>query len=67
MRAVNTANVSYSSACGNGGYAVLFASLARPRPLAARLSSRRTSDGGVLAAKSGFDYTLVLAWGESRP
>ena len=27
MRAVNTAKVSYSSACGNGGYAVLFATL----------------------------------------
>ncbi len=32
MRAVNTSEVSYSAACGNGSYAVSFATLGTPPP-----------------------------------
>ena len=43
LRAVNTAEVSYSSACGNGAYAVLYPTARRLRlPEATRRSCRKT-------------------------
>ena len=32
IRAVNTAEISYSASCGQGGHAVLFATLGTPPP-----------------------------------
>jgi len=62
MRAVNTAEVSYSSACGNGAYAVLFLTLGTP-PMGgtqAFLSEDLASmAAGVTPQKSGFTYTLA--------
>ena len=56
MRAVNTANVSYSSACGNGGYAVLFATLGTPPTVGGQaFISEDIGQGGATPRKSGFD------------
>jgi prepilin-type N-terminal cleavage/methylation domain-containing protein len=61
MRAVNTAEVSYSSACGNGAYAVLYDTLGNPPPggnqafLSEDLSK---SSFGAVPQKSGYTYTL---------
>ena len=65
MRAVNTAEVSYSSACGNGAYAVLFTTLGVPPPggnqafLSEDLSKRRCGR----PQKSGYTYTLAQGMG----
>jgi len=62
MRAVNTSEVSYSAACGNGSYAVLFATLGAPPPggTQAFLSEDLASmAAGVTPQKSGYTYTLA--------
>jgi len=62
MRAVNTAEVSYSSACGNGAYAILYATLGVPPPggnqafLSEDLSKNAVNP--VTPQKSGYTYTL---------
>jgi prepilin-type N-terminal cleavage/methylation domain-containing protein len=64
MRAVNTAEVSYSSACGNGGYADLFLTLGTPPPggTQAFLSEDLASAAaGATPLKSGYTYTLANA------
>ena len=62
MRAVNTAEVSYSSACGNGAYATAFLTLGTP-PMGgtqAFLSEDLASmAAGVTPQKSGYTYTLA--------
>jgi prepilin-type N-terminal cleavage/methylation domain-containing protein len=66
MRAVNTAEVSYSSACGNGAYAVLYDTLGNPPPggnqafLSEDLSK---SPLGAIPQKSGYTYTLAAGAG----
>jgi type IV pilus assembly protein PilA len=63
MRAVNTAEVSYSSACGNGAYATVYATLGVPPPggnqafLSEDLSKNVTNP--VAPQKSGYTYTLA--------
>jgi type IV pilus assembly protein PilA len=64
LRATNTAEVSYSSACGNGAYAVLFATLGVPPPGGNQaFLSEDLSNGGVSPAKSGYTYTLAAGMG----
>jgi prepilin-type N-terminal cleavage/methylation domain-containing protein len=60
MRAVNTAEVSYSAACGQGSYAVAYATLGVPPPGGTQgfLSPDLTA-GGVTPLKSGFTYSLA--------
>jgi prepilin-type N-terminal cleavage/methylation domain-containing protein len=66
MRAVNTAEVSYSSACGNGAYSVTFDVLGNPPPggnqafLSEDLSK---SSFGEMPQKSGYTYTLGAGMG----
>jgi type IV pilus assembly protein PilA len=63
MRAINTAEVSYSAACGQGGYAVALPTLGTPPPGGnqAFLSNDLTGVAPVL--KSGFTYTLAAGLG----
>jgi prepilin-type N-terminal cleavage/methylation domain-containing protein len=67
MRAVNTAEVSYSSACGNGAYAVLYATLGAPPPggnqafLSEDLSKNAVNP--VTPQKSGYTYSLAAGMG----
>ena len=64
MRAINTAQVSYSAACGNGSYTILFDQLGDPPPggnqgfLSEDLSR---AAGGEAPQKSGFNYALADA------
>jgi type IV pilus assembly protein PilA len=59
MRAVNTSEVSYSAACGNGSYAVLYATLGVPPPGGTQgFLSPDLTGGGAIPLKSGFNYTL---------
>src|SRR5678815_723212 len=70
MRAVNTAEVSYSSACGNGGYADLFLTLGTPPPggTQAFLSEDLASAAaGATPLKSGYTYTLGNAASMAGP
>jgi prepilin-type N-terminal cleavage/methylation domain-containing protein len=54
LRATNTAEVSYSSACGNGAYAVLFTTLGVPPPGGNQaFLSEDLSNQGVSPQKSG--------------
>ena len=64
MRAVNTSEVSYSAACGQGSYAVLYATLgvAPPGGTQGFLSPDLTG-GGVVPLKSGFRYSLAAGAG----
>jgi len=66
MRAINTSEVSYSSACGNGAYAVLFATLGTP-PMGGTqgfLSEDLSrAAGGESPQKSGFTYSLAAGAG----
>ena len=60
LRAVNTAEVSYSSACGNGAYAILFDTLGNPPPGGTQaFLSEDLSKNGVSPQKSGYTYTLT--------
>ena len=67
MRAVNTAEVSYSSACGNGSYAVLYTTLGVPPPMGTQaFLSEDLSNNPVSAVnpqKSGFTYSMAAGMG----
>ena len=63
MRAVNTSEVSYSAACGQGAYAVLFATLGTPPPGGNQPFLSTDLTGAVTPAKSGFPYTLAAGAG----
>ena len=64
LRATNTAEVSYSSACGNGAYAVLFTTLGVPPPGGNQaFLSEDLSNQGVSPQKSGYTYTLAQGMG----
>jgi type IV pilus assembly protein PilA len=59
MRATNTAEVSYSSACGSGGYAVTYLVLGTPPNVGGQaFISEDLGLGGAMPLKSGFTYTL---------
>ena len=55
LRAVSQAEVSYSASCGQGSYAVLFATLG--------VLSPDLTGGGLTPFKSGFTYTLAAGAG----
>jgi type IV pilus assembly protein PilA len=64
MRAVNTAEISYSAACGNGSYATAFLTLGTPPPMGTQafLSEDLASmAAGVMPQKSGYIYSLASA------
>jgi prepilin-type N-terminal cleavage/methylation domain-containing protein len=63
MRAVNTSEVSYSAACGQGAYAVLFATLGTPPPGGNQPFLSTDLTGAVTPQKSGFTYTLAAGLG----
>jgi len=63
LRAVNTSEVSYSAACGQGAYAVLFATLGTPPPGGNQGFLSNDLTGAVSPAKSGFTYTLAAGAG----
>ena len=63
MRAVNTSEVSYSAACGNGSYAVLFATLGAPPPGGTQAFLSNDLTAAVSPQKSGFTYTLGVGAG----
>jgi len=63
MRAVNTAQVSYSTTCANGSYAVLFATLGVPPPGGATAFLSLELTTAVTPSKSGFVYTLGAGLG----
>jgi type IV pilus assembly protein PilA len=58
LRAINTSEVSYSSACGMGGYAVLFATLGTPPPGGNQAFLSNDLTGAAAPQKSGFTYLL---------
>jgi prepilin-type N-terminal cleavage/methylation domain-containing protein len=60
LRAINSAEVSYSAACGNGAYAVAFLTLGTPPPGGTQaFLSDDLSLAGANPQKSGFTYTLA--------
>ena len=63
MRAVNTSEVSYSAACGQGAYAVLFATLGTPPPGGSQPFLSNDLTGAVAPQKSGFTYALAAGLG----
>jgi type IV pilus assembly protein PilA len=68
MRAINTAQVNYSSACGNGGYALTLVVLGTGPgndPANPFLSSDLTA--AVAPLKSGYNYTMTNGGGVALP
>jgi type IV pilus assembly protein PilA len=66
MRAINTAEVSYSAACGMGGYAVLFLTLGTPPPAGTQAflsEDLASAAAGAIPQKSGFTYTIAAGAG----
>ncbi len=61
MRAINTSEVSYSAACGNGAYAISFVNLGTPPPGGYQAFLSNDLTGAVSPQKSGFTYTLGWA------
>src|SRR6188768_3901995 len=58
LRAINTSEVSYSAACGQGGYAVLLTTLGAPPPGGTQAFLSNDLTAAVTPQKSGFTYTL---------
>ena len=63
MRAINTSEVSYSAACGQGGYAVLLTTLGVPPPGGNQAFLSNDLTQVVAPQKSGFSYTLAAGAG----
>ena len=63
MRAVNTSEVSYSTSCGFGSYAVLFATLGTPPPGGSQPFLSNDLTGAVSPRKSGYIYALAVGFG----
>jgi prepilin-type N-terminal cleavage/methylation domain-containing protein len=63
MRTVNTAQVSYSTSCANGAYAVLFSTLAVPPPGGTTGFISPELAGAVTPTKSGYLLTLAAGAG----
>ncbi len=68
LRAVNTAEVSYSSACGNGAYAVLYTTLGVPPPGGnqAFLSEDLSNNGATPAEERLHLHARPRAWAARR-
>ena len=65
LRAVNSAEVSYSAACGQGGYAVLFATLGTPPPGGTQAFLSQDLTGAAAPRKSGFNYAIANGAGSA--
>ena len=63
MRAINTSEVSYSAACGQGGYAVLLTTLGVPPPGGNQAFLSNDLTQVVAPQKSGFTYSLAAGAG----
>jgi len=63
MRAIASAEVSYSSACGNGAYAVLFATLGTPPPGGNQAFLSTDLTAVAAPQKSGYTYNLAAGLG----
>jgi prepilin-type N-terminal cleavage/methylation domain-containing protein len=63
IRAVNTAEISYSASCGQGGHAVLFATLGVPPPGGSQAFLSNDLTAVVTPQKSGYTYTLRVGRG----
>jgi type IV pilus assembly protein PilA len=68
MRAINTAQASYSSAAAQGGYAIVMATLGLPCPGSAQaFISQDLGQAPVPILKSGYTIDLVTAGGGVGP
>ncbi len=63
LRAVVSGEVAYSSACGNNGYAVLFATLGVPPPGGTQPFLSPDMTAVASPQKSGYQYTLAAGAG----
>jgi len=63
LRAVASGEISYSSACGNNGYATAFATLGVPPPGGSQAFLSLDLTNAVNPQKSGFVYTLAAGLG----
>jgi len=63
LRAVNTAEVSYSAACGQGSYAVTFPTLGVPPPGGNQAFLSNDLTAVAAPQKSGFNYTIAAGAG----
>jgi prepilin-type N-terminal cleavage/methylation domain-containing protein len=64
LRAIKSAQVSYSAACGQGGFAVVFATLGTPPPGGTQaFLSDELANNGVTPLKSGFVYSIAPGLG----
>ena len=59
LRAIVSGEIAYSSACGNNGYAVLFATLGVPPPGGSQAFLSPDLTAAVSPQKSGYNYTLA--------
>jgi hypothetical protein len=60
IRAVNTAEISYASSCGQGGHATLFSTLGVPPPGGSQAFLSNDLTGAISPRKSGYTYTLAV-------
>jgi len=60
LKAVNAAEIGYTASCGNGGFAILFATLAAPSPTVGYISADLATDPAI---KSGYTITLAAGLG----
>jgi len=64
LRAIKSAQLSYSASCGQGGFAVTFATLGTPPPGGVHaFLSDDLANAGVTPQKSGFIYTIAPGLG----
>ena len=63
LRAVVSGEIAYSSACGNNGYAIAFATLGVPPPGGTQPFLSPDMTTAVSPQKSGFAYTLAAGAG----
>ena len=59
LRAIVSGEIAYSSACGNNGYAVLFATLGVAPPGGSQAFLSPDLTGAVIPQKSGYNYELA--------
>jgi type IV pilus assembly protein PilA len=65
LRAINSGEVSYSSACGNNAYADLFATLGTPPPGGSQAFLSPDLTTVPAPQKSGYNYTLAAGAGSA--
>jgi len=66
LRAVKSAQISYSVTCAQGAYAVLFATLGTPPPGGVQaFLSDDLANAGVNPLKSGFVFSLAAGFGSA--